>query len=126
MKESVSGTLSIQYDGRFYSTRFETEGWIAAELVQYLDDLYRSESIKAGILKLLGYTLQITDRPPSRSADHWVEIELDARVLSTNSDLIRKAVKQQSVSEEEPYWEPVLRRVYSVLDSLDFTVRLVE
>ena len=124
--EPVTGTLSIKYGDRFYSVKFEENGWIAAELVQYLDDVYRADSIEVGILKLLGYTLHMTEAHPLRKADHWVEIEIENRTLSTNSELIRKGVKQETSTNDEPYWEPALKRIYVVLDGLDYTVKLLE
>ena len=125
MTKPITGSISIQKGETFYSIQFETNGWIAAELVQYLNDLYSSDSVEVGILKLLGYTLQMTDRPPARKADHWVEIDIHARVLRTNSELIRRAVKQESPAEEGPYWEPALKRIYAALDAQDFNVQLL-
>jgi hypothetical protein len=124
MMATVTGTLCIKHEEIFYSAHFEQNGWVAAELIQYLDDLYRAETVKVGILKLLGYTLQMTEEPPSRKADHWIEVDLGARTLTTNSTVIRKAVKQEAPSEDEPYWGPTLERIYAVLDGRDFTVKL--
>lgn len=124
MIKAVTGSLSIKHGETSYSAKFETNGWIAAELVQYLDDLFRADSIEVGILKLLGYTLQMTKVPPPRKADHWIEIDIEKRTLATNSKLLRRAVKQQSPREDEPYWEPALKRIYNVLDAHDFTVQL--
>jgi hypothetical protein len=123
--EEVTGTLSIKHGNIFYSAKFERNGWIAAELIQYLDDLYRSDSLQVGILKLLGYTLQMTDSFPRREADHWVEIDIQTRTLTTNSELIRKAVRQETAAKDEPYWDPALERIYTVLDAEDFTVKLI-
>lgn len=120
----LTGSLSIRHGSTFYSAYFERNGWIAAELVQYLDDLYMSKPVEAGLLKLLGYTLQISGEPPPRKADHWIELDLEEKLLATNSELIRKAVTNQTPKKGEPYWEPALRRIYSVLDQRDFTVRL--
>ena len=97
---------------------------MAAEMVQFLDDLYGADTLEVGILKLLGYTLQMTEQPPRRSADHWVELDLDNLVLKTNSDLIRKAVRKESPKPDEVYWGPALRRIYTALDVRDFTVKL--
>jgi hypothetical protein len=124
MMANVTGTLSIKHGTAFYTAYFEQNGWVAAELIQYLDDLYRDEAAEVSILKLLGYTLRISQKPPRRGADHWVEVDLAERLLISNSELIRKAVKQASPEEDEPYWEPALKRIYSVLDALDFTVKL--
>jgi len=120
----VTGSLSIKHEKAFYTAYFDRNGWVAAELIQYLDDLYRAEAAEVKILKLLGYTLRMSQEPPQRKADHWIEVDLAKRLLITNSELIRKAVKQESPGEDEPYWEPALKRIYGVLDALDFTVRL--
>ena len=120
----LTGTLSIKHETSFYSAHFHRNGWVAAELIQYLDDLYRTENVEVGILKLLGYTLQVSKEPPPRTADHWVEVDLAQKILIPNSELIRKAVKQKSPRNDEPYWGPALKRIYAVLDSHDFTVKL--
>ena len=51
---AVTGTLSLKYQGKFYSLIFGDHGWMAADLVQYLDKLYRSETPEVEILKLAG------------------------------------------------------------------------
>ena len=93
-------------------------------MLQYLDDVFRAESPEVGILKLLGYTLQLNDGHPPRTADHWVEVELDKRKIATNSELLRKAVRKERPESEEEYWAPALDRIYEVLDRNDFTVEL--
>jgi len=121
----VTGTLCIKHGKTFYTAHFEANGWIAAELVQYLDDIYQSASFETGILKLLGYTLQIGAAAPPRTADHWIELDLDKRMLVTNSALIGKAVRKESQGNDESFWGPALERIYAVLDARDFTVRLI-
>jgi hypothetical protein len=120
----VTGSLCIKHEACFYSVHFDQNGWVAAELVQYLGDLYRAETAEVGILKLLGYTMRMSEGPPPRTADHWIEVDFAKKILVTNSELIRKAVKQETPQKDEPYWEPALKRIYAVLDALDFTVKL--
>jgi len=121
---SVTGTLSLKHGKTFFSVCFEENGWIAAEMVQFLDDLYSADTLEVGILKLLGYTLQISEQFPRRSANHWVELNLDNRILETNSDLIRVAVRRESPEGDEAYWGPALKRIHAVLHAHNFTVRL--
>ena len=121
---AVTGSLSIKTDTTFYTVHFPTHGWMAADMVQNLDRVYAAEEPRIGILKLLGYTLEMNSQAPPRVVDHWVEIDMDTKTLSTNSELIRKAVKREQLADNEPYMELSLRNVYRTLDSLDFSVRL--
>ena len=122
----VTGTLCVKHGSTFYTAHFEANGWIAAELIQYLDDIYRSDSVETGILKLLGYTLQIGASAPPRTADHWIELDIDEKLMVTNSELIRRAVKKESPGDDETFWGPALERIYAVLDARDFTVTLIQ
>jgi len=121
--ESETGSLTIKYRDSYYSLFFAKNGWLAAELVQYLDDVITAADPEVAILKLLGYTMRIGRENPGRQADHWVEVDLGARELTTNSPLVRQAVDQQPVKEGQPYGSLTLRRLYRVLDQYDFTVR---
>lgn len=123
--DTVTGSISFKIEERFYTLQFPQRGWLAADLVQYLDDVLRASNPEIAVLKLLGYTLQISTEPPSRLAHHWVEIDLGERLLTTNSDLLRKAVDRIPPSEEDPYSPLALRYVYEALDRNDFTVKLV-
>jgi hypothetical protein len=58
--ESETGSLTIKYRDFYYSLFFAQNGWLAAELLQYLDDVIRAADPEVAILKLLGYTMQIT------------------------------------------------------------------
>lgn len=120
----VTGSITLRSEGLFYTLFFSENGWVAAELVQHLDQLYGAQGVKAGIMKLLGYTLEVNSSAPSRSAHHWVEVDVEARTLATNSDLIRRAVRQAEPDPDAPYLALSLRGIYEVLDSLDYTVEL--
>jgi hypothetical protein len=119
-----SGSLSIKYEGVYHTLYFGSRGWIAADMVQYLGDLYRAEDPRVGILKLLGYTMEVSGEPPPRLAEHWVEIDFGGRILSTNSDLLRKVVKRIEPDTSDPYHGRSIDRIYAALDSLDFKVEL--
>ena len=122
---SSTGSLSIKHESLYYTLFFGKNGWLAADMIQYLDDILIADDRKIAILKLLGYILEITRKPPTRSANHWVEVDLKKHILSTNSDLIRKAVDQRSPDPEDPYNPNALHRLYQVLDQYNFTVELV-
>lgn len=122
--ERVTGSLSIKFEGLHHTLHFAAQGWIAADMVQYLEEVYRAEDPRVGILKLLGYTMEIGAEAPPRNAAHWVEIDLAGRVLSTNSDLLRKAVRRIEPDPRDPYHGPALDRIHAALDGLDFTVDL--
>jgi hypothetical protein len=66
----------------------------------------------------------LNDGHPPRTADHWVEVDLDKRMVATNSELLRKAVRKETPDGEEQYWAPALERIHAVLDKNDFTVEL--
>ncbi|HXK61203.1 MAG TPA: hypothetical protein PLP42_15050 [Acidobacteriota bacterium] len=121
--ESETGLITIKYRNSYFSLSFAQNGWLAAELVQYLDDVVEATDPPVAILKLLGYTMQISAAPPERKADHWVEVDLAARELITNSGLLRQAVDQIPPQPGQPFGSLTLRRVYEVLDKHDFTVR---
>ncbi len=96
---------------------------MAAELLQYLDEVITAADPEVAILKLLGYTMIIGKESPPRQADHWVEVDLAGRELTTNSPVVRQAVDQEPVKEGQPYGSLTLKRLYRVLDQSDFTVR---
>ncbi len=98
---------------------------MAADVAQYLGDILAAENRETAILKLLGYTMEISEDWPPRKSTHWVEVDLDNRVLTTNSELIRKAVNQIAPSPDAPYPKGVLKRLHQVLDKYDFTVELL-
>lgn len=123
--DRVTGTLALQTEGRCYTLSFMGHGWMAADMVQYIGDVFEAPQREVAILKLLGYTMEVRSEPPARAADHWVEVDLDQKVLRTNSDLIQKAVRQEAPADGDPYPPLALRNVYAVLDSHDFTVELV-
>lgn len=119
-----TGSISFRIAGAFYTQHFSQNGWIAAEMVQYLGDIYASSDPKVGVLKLLGYTLEMGPSAPDRESDHWVEVDLDSRTVETNSEVIRRSVKREDPPEDAPYGAYSLKRIYEALDSRDFTVRL--
>ena len=93
-------------------------------MVQFLDDIYRADSFEKGILKFIGFTVEISRSRPSRRAEHWVEIDLDNKALATNSSLIKEALGQKEVEKESSLSDFARKRIYTVLDSLDFSVQL--
>ena len=122
---SITGCISLKHGPLFCTLHFPDNGWMAADVAQYLGDILAAEDREIAILKLLGYTMEIRKAWPARTSTHWVEIDLDARVLTTNSDLIRKAVDQITPGPEDPYPQGTLKRLHRVLDEHDFTVELL-
>jgi len=122
---SITGCISFKHGPLYGTLQFHENGWLAADLAQYLGDILVAEDREIAILKLLGYTMEIGKQWPARQSTHWVEIDLDKRVLTTNSDLIRKAVDQLAPGPEDPYSEGALKRLHRVLDEYDFTVELL-
>lgn len=121
---AITGCISLKHGGLFYTVYFSQNGWVVVDLAQYLGDVLVAKSREVGILKLLGYTMEIGKEWPVRKDSHWIEIDLDNRILTTNSDLIRKAVDQVAWSPKDPCPENVLKRLYRTLDEHDFTVAL--
>lgn len=121
----TTGSLTIRHAEVNYTLLFADNGWMAAEMVQHIPGILATTEPEAAILRLLGYTMEISLEAPRRGADHWVEVALDERVLETNSDLIRKAVRGRRPDPEDPFAGFSLKRVHDALDQLDFTVRLV-
>ena len=122
--ETVTGSMAIRHEEKVYSLYFSQRGWLAAEMVRYLDRILQSEQPEVEILKLLGYTMQIHSEFPPRTSDHWVEIELEKATLHTNSPVIRAAVKQAAPEPDLPFAPEALPEIYEVLDRHDFTVML--
>jgi hypothetical protein len=121
-EEKLTGSITIKKGSLYYTLRFGHHGWLAGELVQYLDEIIQADDQQVAILKLLGYTMEIAHDPPVRHAHHWVEIQLEERTLSTNSSFLVQAVDQLPPGPETPYSEGALRRVHEVLDRHDFEV----
>jgi hypothetical protein len=122
---SITGCITLKHGPLYYFLRFPNNGWLAADLAQYLGDILAAGNREIPILKLLGYTMEIGNEWPRRESTHWVEVDLDHCVLTTNSDLIRKAVDQIAPSPGDPYSAGVLKRLHQVLDEHDFTVELL-
>ncbi|MFQ5739217.1 MAG: hypothetical protein ACE5JX_09385 [Acidobacteriota bacterium] len=120
----MGGRISLKSGDSYYTLDFLSQGWMAADLVQYLQDVLEAKDRAAAILKLLGFTLRVGPRKPSRKDEHWVIVDLDGRVVESNSDLLRKAVEQTQPAPGDPYSQPALRRIHQVLDQFNFTVRL--
>lgn len=124
MQSATTGSLTIKYRDVYYSLPFLHNGWLAGDLLQYVDEVITAEDPRIAILKLLGYTmLQSAERPP-RSADHWVEVDVAKREIVTNSEFVRRAVDQEVPDPDKSPYSPVaLRRLHEVLDRFNFTVR---
>lgn len=123
----ATGTLSIFCDRLFYTQRFVGQPWIAAQLVQFLDEVIESSDRPTALLKLLGYTMIVSpDRPPRSPAHLWITVNLEERLLETNAAMIREAVDQVPAAADRPYTTAALRRIHSVLDRYDFTVKLFD
>ncbi len=116
-----TGSLGFRLEGAWYTLTFPRNGWLAVDLLRYLDDILEASDPATAVLKLLGYTLQIGGDRPRRTATHWVEVDLAARQLTTNSGLVRRAV-DRTPAPADPL--RTLERVHEVLDRFDFTVVL--
>ncbi|MBI4447025.1 MAG: hypothetical protein HY645_14110 [Acidobacteria bacterium] len=123
-KGAVSGWISIKHGGYYHTLRFADHGWLAADLLQYLDEVLQAADRAVAILKLLGYTMEITRSRPLPKAAHWVEVDLEEHFVISNSDLLRKAVDRKEPAPEDPLSAFALRRIHDLLDRYDFTVRL--
>ncbi len=120
----MTGSLSLRCGGRCYSLVLSDRGWLAVELLRYLDEVLEAEERPVAILKLLGLTMEVGSAPPPREAHHWIEVDLDALRLASNSSLVRKAVKRLPPSHGDPVTVTTLERIYSILDRFDFTAEL--
>ncbi len=122
----MPGLFSLKEGSFYYSLHFQDLGWMAADLVQYLGDILEASGTRrqAALLKLLGMTLRITHEEPERQGQHWVVVDLEARQLDTNSEMLRLAVAREDPPPDSPYNAPAMRRIYEVLDRHDFTVNL--
>ncbi len=121
MDSAETGSLSFRLERTWYILIFPRNGWLAVDLLRYLDDVLDASDPATAILKLLGYTLQIDVDPPRRRATHWVEVDLAQRRLTTNSDLVRRAV-DRTPARADPL--RTLEKIHRVLDCFDFTVVL--
>ncbi len=119
-----SGYLSLRTAESYHTLHFPERGWLAADLVQHLDDVLKAEKRQGAVLKLLGFTIQLSPGPPRRQGSHWIIVGLDDRVLETNSPYIRLAVSGGSTPHDLPFSEKTLHRIHRVLDRFDFTVEL--
>ena len=116
-----TGSLGLKWEGTWYTLTIPRNGWLAVDLLRYLDDVLEAADPATAILKLLGYTLQIRGGPPPRRATHWVEVDLAPRRLTTNSNLVRRAVDRTPAATDPPR---MLEKIHAVLDRYDFTVVL--
>lgn len=123
---AIWGLISLKTGSRYYSLLFQDLGWMAADLVQYLGDIIESDRREAAILKLLGLTMRVSREKPERRGEHWVFIDLDARRLETNSEMLRLAVRRKPAPEGSAYSDLSMQKIYQVLDRHDFTVELYE
>lgn len=121
MDPTDTGSLGFRLEGTWYTLTFPRNGWLAVDLLRYLDDVLEASDPATAVLKLLGYTLRIGDNRPRRRATHWVEVDLAARRVATNSGLVRRAV-DQTPGPADPL--RTLEKVHGVLDRFDFTVVL--
>jgi len=116
------GLLSLKSAQHYHTLEFPQRGWLAVELLRYLDDILISTNQQVAILKLLGYTMSITKDPPDRKLGTWVLVDLEAKVLQTNSALVRSAVDRTEPEEVAPVSPASLTRIHDILDRFDFTV----
>lgn len=121
MDPTDTGSLGFRLEGTWYTLTFPRNGWLAVDLLRYLDDVLEASDPATAVLKLLGYTLRIGGNRPRRRATHWVEVDLAARRVATNSGLVRRAV-DQTPGPADPL--RTLEKVHGVLDRFDFTVVL--
>ena len=119
MDPTATGSLSIKFGRDYYTLAFPKNGWLAIDMLQFLDDVLGSSDTAVAILKLLGYTLEFGEKPPGRNSVHWVEIDLGSRRLVTNSNRVRRIV-DQSPTASDPHL--TFRRIHEILDRYDFTV----
>ena len=120
----TTGSIAIRHTFLYYRLYFAHYGWLAAEMAQYVDDILTEKDPQLAILKLLGYTVEILPKAPSRDADHWLEIDVEKRILYTNSKLIRKAVEKMDPDAQASYSPAMLTRLHDVLDRNGFSVEL--
>jgi len=123
---SDSGSFTVKKSSFYYCLRFRQNGRTAVEMVQFIDDILRSEYPERAIIKYLGFTAEVTRHSPGKGADYWVEIDLDRRILETNSELIRRVVGSGTNSSADEADASLGRRIYKILDEYDFTVRLFQ
>jgi len=121
-----SGYLSLRTAQVYHTLYFQQRGWLAVDLVQHLDDVLKSDERQGAVLKLLGFTLQLSPNPPGPQGTHWIIVDLDDRVMKTNSPYIRLAVSGGSAPDDLPFSERTLPRIHRVLDRFDFTVELFQ
>lgn len=119
-----TGSISVKLGPEIYTLRFPRNGWLAAQFVQFLDEVLEAAEPRTALLKLLGYTIEIGTQEPARRARHWLEIDLERKVLATNSRMIRKAVERREPAPGDPFGPLALSRTHEILDRYDFTVRL--
>ncbi len=122
----LEGLLSLKSDKLYYSLYLPSQGWIAVERLQFLGEVLSASHRRAALLKLLGLRLVIESERPSRQADHWVVVDLEARNLETNSDWLRRIIRRQVLPADSPLTATAAARVYGELDRLDFTVHLFD
>lgn len=122
--QPVSGSFTVKKGELYYCLRFHTNGWVAAEMIQFIDDLLRSQHPERSIIKYLGFTAEVTRKPAGRQAEIWVEVDLDQKVLETNSEMIRKTVVDGPDSFEDEVDAFSARQIFETLDRNDFTVRV--
>lgn len=121
---TVTGSISVKWGGIHYCLYFANHGWLAADMVQYLEEIHAAREPSIAILRLLGYTMEMRKEAAPRVTHHWVEIDLERKLLATNSELIRKSVKEEPLSRGEPFSPLALRNIRRTLDRLDYTVEL--
>jgi hypothetical protein len=122
--QQVTGSFTVKKGPLFYCLRFPSKGWVAAEMVQFIDDLLRASNPQTAIIKYLGFTTEISEKRPARTANHWIEVDLDKRILETNSEMIRTAVSGELELLEDEVEAFSARRIFEALDENNFTVRL--
>ena len=118
------GMISLKNRDSYFTLYFPEHGWLATELLQFIDDVMTATDQNAAILKLLGYTLQFSTDSPPRKTQYWAIVDLGARVLETNSEMVRRAVDREPPEPGSPHSPMALKKLHAVLDRFDFTVKL--
>jgi len=70
---SDSGSFTVKKSSFYYCLRFRQNGRTAVEMVQFIDDILRSEYPERAIIKYLGFTAEVTRHSPGKGADYWVK-----------------------------------------------------
>lgn len=120
----VTGSLSFRLADTNYTLQFPDRGWLAIEMLRFIDEILEAPEPRVEVLKLLGLAVEISREAPVRTARHWIEVDLDRKRLISNSDWIRAAVRRKVLAEDDPVSPLTLEKIYRNLDLHDFSVEL--